>query len=241
MTQEAFCRTLVLLSLLPSCAACADGDTRCEDKGCSAFCNRYTCTHPDCLGCDKAEGCPAHPPSPPPPPKPPPMPPWYDGIEPGGLAVYTQGSKIYANGEQLHIKGVNCMFLATQPARPHSWLFFGPSAPARPHSPHTAARFGPVCERRRTAAMCLQGLAARVAPVHRSASTNTKVRARPACAHALAYTPPPAPKLTCDAPRHGGSRVVHEVPQRSQVQRHSCACRLSPPTCTCVHADPTRL
>ena len=50
---------------------------------------------------------PAHLPSPPPPPPTPSVPPWHEGLQPGDLNVYAIGSKLYANGERLHIKGVN--------------------------------------------------------------------------------------------------------------------------------------
>ena len=86
---------------------CADGDTRCVDYACSAFCSQWTCKHPLCPGCGPEVGCPAHPPSPPPPPPTPSVPPWHDGLRPGDLNVYAIGSKLYANGERLHIKGVN--------------------------------------------------------------------------------------------------------------------------------------
>ena len=35
------------------------------------------------------------------------MPPWFADLEPGGMRFTAIGSKLYANGERLHIKGVN--------------------------------------------------------------------------------------------------------------------------------------
>ena len=104
-------RSLILMmaASLPAARAidCSDGDVACIDHACSAFCNAYTCSHPLCPGCGPEVGCPAHSPSPPPPPSPPPQPPWDANLQPGELHVYAVGSKLYANGVRLHIKGVN--------------------------------------------------------------------------------------------------------------------------------------
>jgi hypothetical protein len=49
--RQAVATCAVVLLRAAAVAACSDGDVRCLEKGCSAFCNGYTCTHPDCTCC----------------------------------------------------------------------------------------------------------------------------------------------------------------------------------------------
>ena len=83
---------------------------------CSQWCSRWTCSIDECLGCGAEQGCVHRSPPPPPPPRPPPLPPWNAVRHNGGsttaaqqspLNIQVVGSKLYANGQRLHLKGVN--------------------------------------------------------------------------------------------------------------------------------------
>lgn len=105
-------RSLAACAIVFSChlvgaIQCGDNDIGCLERGCSAFCSKWTCKNPACPGCGPEIGCPAHPPSPPPPPPLPSAPPWDRGIGKGELRVYSVGAKLFANGLPLHIKGAN--------------------------------------------------------------------------------------------------------------------------------------
>ncbi len=96
---------LTLVLDLVSSLRCGDFDTRCIEHGCSLFCSQWTCDHPDCPGCGPEVGCPNHPPPPPPPPPLPLAPPWdAAGAVLGELHIVAVGSKLYANGEPLHVR-----------------------------------------------------------------------------------------------------------------------------------------
>ena len=89
-------------------AGCSDGDTGCIERDCSIWCSRWTCNKEGCHGCGPHQGCPDKPPPPPRPPPLPLMPPWDAELAgPDTLHVYAHGSRLYANGRRLHIKGVN--------------------------------------------------------------------------------------------------------------------------------------
>ena len=99
---------VIILNALPiRSITCGDGDKRCQEYGCSAFCNRWTCMHPECPGCGPEVGCPAHSPSLPPPPPLPSLPPWNRALGTETFHVAAVGAHLFANGERLHIKGVN--------------------------------------------------------------------------------------------------------------------------------------
>ena len=100
----AYCPALV------SAISCGNGDTRCIERSCSAFCGKYTCDHELCVGCDSREGCPDKPPPPPSPPPRPGLPPWDKQPFMVGQEVRfyaTADGKLYANGLEFRIKGVN--------------------------------------------------------------------------------------------------------------------------------------
>ena len=88
-------------------AACSDGDKQCLTSGCSMWCSKWTCKKEGCEGCDEKIGCDPHSPPPPSPPPLPALPPWdVQGVS-GILNVFAHEGRLYANGERLHIKGVN--------------------------------------------------------------------------------------------------------------------------------------
>ncbi len=99
---------LLLLHALPATQAlkCSDSDTRCIERGCSSFCNKWTCEHPGCPGCGPEIGCPDKPPPPPSPPPTPSLPPWDIGVKPGELYIVASHGKLFVNGMPLYIKGV---------------------------------------------------------------------------------------------------------------------------------------
>ena len=86
---------------------CMDGDTGCEQRDCSMWCNRWTCKKEGCHGCGKLEGCDDKPPPPPRPPPIPALPPWDTGVSVNTLTIDAHQGALYANGRRLHIKGVN--------------------------------------------------------------------------------------------------------------------------------------
>ena len=108
MPTRTLCQCFIVTSAIVSAIKCGDGDTRCIEHSCSAFCSQWTCSHPDCPGCGPEVGCPDHPPPPPPPPPLPGAPPWSaGGVANGELHIVATGSKLFANGVELRIKGVN--------------------------------------------------------------------------------------------------------------------------------------
>ena len=98
---------LWLAALRRTPAPCSDGDRGCLEHDCSNWCSRWTCEREGCGGCGKRTGCAEKPPPPPSPPPIPALPPWNTDVQPNTLNVYAYEGKLYANGEPLHIKGVN--------------------------------------------------------------------------------------------------------------------------------------
>ena len=97
-----------LLGLAERAAAgCSDGDTGCLEHDCSMWCSKWTCGDEGCTGCGASVGCPDLSPPPPSPPPLPALPPWDTDIDPGTLNIIAHNGHLYANGEKLHIKGVN--------------------------------------------------------------------------------------------------------------------------------------
>ena len=66
-----------------------------------------TCEKDGCEGCGRRQGCNDKPPPPPLPPPLPALPPWDADISADTLTIYAHSGKLFANGKQLHIKGVN--------------------------------------------------------------------------------------------------------------------------------------
>ena len=95
------CAWLAVLLHQPSLLLVAADD-------CLAWCNQWTCTLPDCIGCGAELKCPAKPPPPPAAPPKPSIPPFdYRRRSPGAIQFAGVGGVLYGNEKPFHIKGVN--------------------------------------------------------------------------------------------------------------------------------------
>ena len=131
---------LLVIHAAVRCGAvvCGDNDQGCLERGCSAWCSKWTCDQGSCVGCGPETGCPDKPPPPPLPPPLPNLPPWKH--TPGFLDVYGHNGALYANGKQLHLKGVNWFGSENRAGPPlgldkHTIAWCAPGSPLRAMGP----------------------------------------------------------------------------------------------------------